>query len=54
MIPKIGTRKSKLALVYTGIAKEAIKMELEIVLIDSTADLNPTTSIEEEYFLKYL
>jgi hydroxymethylbilane synthase len=47
MIPKIGTRKSKLALVYTGIAKEAIQMQLETVLIDSTADLNPTTSIEE-------
>ena len=45
--PKIGTRKSKLALVYTGIAKEAIQMQLETVLIDSTADLNPTTSIEE-------
>ena len=48
MIPlSVGTRKSKLALVYTQKAQETIPFETNIVLIDSKADLNPSTSIEE-------
>ena len=46
-IPKIGTRKSKLAHAYTLMAKEAVGLQMETVLIDSKADLNPSTSIEE-------
>lgn len=45
MTPWIGTRKSELALAYTFKAQQLIKGN--IVLIDSKADLNPTTSIEE-------
>jgi len=47
MIPIVGTRKSKLALKYTSQAQMVIPFVTETKLIDSTADLNPTTSIEE-------
>lgn len=45
MIPWIGTRRSKLARAYTAKAQQLVPGN--IVLIDSKADLNPTTSIEE-------
>lgn len=44
---KIGTRKSQLALAYTNKALKHLELDCDIVEIDSTADLNPTTSIEE-------
>jgi len=44
---KIGTRKSDLAIAYTNKALKHLELDLDIVHIDSTADLNPTTSIEE-------
>lgn len=47
MLPKIGTRKSLLAQAYTNKAISVLGLEGERVLIDSHADLNPTTSIEE-------
>lgn len=47
MIPLIGTRKSKLAIAYTQKAQKQIPFETSTFLIDSKADLNPTTSIEE-------
>ena len=45
MIPWIGTRRSKLARAYTKKVQQLVPGN--IVLIDSQADLNPTTSIEE-------
>jgi len=47
MIPLIGTRKSKLALAYTKAAQKHLEFDTTQVLIDSTADLNPKTPIQE-------
>ena len=43
----IGTRKSKLALAYTEKAQKHLGFDTEQILIDSTADLNPKTPIQE-------